>query len=368
MKKLILYVAAMIAALGAQAFKPEMERVKLSDGERVTARMCLPDSGVMKTIVVIVHGSGPNTYINKRQGFDYYDVLAEGFTERGVGFYTYNRRGVDMSGKAPMYDTVDRVKFEKYTPQMDAVDVESHVAAIKRDRRFRDCKILLYGISEGTMIAPLVVERGKVKVDGLLLHGYCNENMYDVMKWQNGGGVIRGFTLVMDRDDDGAISREEYEVPALEQYRAALLQDLPFDIFDVDGNGLWEAGDIGKMRMETIDKNIMDGIAAGDDTWIWDNYFRSTISWFRGHFRLEANKTRMLRLDLPIHIFHGTHDANVPVEGVYDIAERFRVCGKTNLTTHIFKRHNHDLNLEVWLRTKKYPEGLQKIFDTAAAI
>ncbi len=364
----VLCVTAMLTAMGAQALVPEMKSVKLSDGEVVDARLCLPDSGEMRTIVVVAHGSGPNTYINQRPGFNYYDVIADGFCEQGVGFYSYNRRGVTQGSNPPMYDSVDRVKFDKYTPQQDAVDIESHIAALKKDKRFRNCKILLYGLSEGTMVSSLVADRGNVRVDGLLLHGYANENMYDIIRWQNEGGVIRVFAQVMDSDGDGAISREEYYIPQLKPYRAAMFQDVPFDSLDVVRNGLFDAADISHTRMSTIHPKIMDGVAAGDDSWIWANYFRGTVAWLRSHFALEPNKTRMLRLDLPIHIFHGTHDGNVPVEGVYDIAERFRVCGKTNLTTHIFERHNHDLNFELWLATKKYPTGLQAIFDTAAEI
>jgi alpha-beta hydrolase superfamily lysophospholipase len=349
-----------------QNFKSEMTTIQLGDGERVTARMCLPDSGRVGTIVVIAHGSGPNTYLDKRPGFNYYDVLAEGFCERGVGFYTYNRRGVDMGEIVPMFDTVYREQYDKYTPLQEAVDIESHIAAIRKDKRFRNCKIVLYGISEGTIIAPLVAERDKVHVDGLLLHGYCNDNMYDIIRWQNEGGVIRMYTYVMDRNGDGAISRTEYEDPQLKHYRVALLQDTPFDSLDVIKDNVWNAHDIGKVRMAHIHQQIMDAVAAGDDSWIWDNYFRGTVAWLRGHFALEANKTQLLRLNLPIHIFHGTHDENVPVEGVYDIAERFRVCGKTNLSIHVFERHNHNLNFELWLRTKRHSEGTQAIFDTAA--
>jgi len=112
----------------------------------------------------------------------------------------------------------------------------------------------------------------------------------------------------------------------------------------------------------------MDAISRDDNKWISDDYMELTFNWFKAHFALEPNKTRLLRLDLPIYIFHGTHDANAPIEGVYDIQERFRVLGKTNLYCHIFEDHNHDLNFEKWLTEKVWAEGLQRIFDTSAEL
>ena len=102
--------------------------------------------------------------------------------------------------------------------------------------------------------------------------------------------------------------------------------------------------------------------------WIWNNYFRVTIGWLREHFALEPNKTQLLRVDIPKYVFHGKEDANVPVESVYDLEIRFRTCNKPNLKTFVFDKHNHDLNFQDWLKTKVYPEGLKKVFETSAEI
>jgi hypothetical protein len=83
---------------------------------------------------------------------------------------------------------------------------------------------------------------------------------------------------------------------------------------------------------------------------------------------LEPNKTRLLRVDTPIYVFHGKEDANVPVESVYDLEARFKACNRTNLKMFVFDRHNHDLNFQEWIATKKYSEGLQKLFEVSAEI
>ena len=110
----------------------------------------------------------------------------------------------------------------------------------------------------------------------------------------------------------------------------------------------------------------MLNVKQGNEDWIWDYYFRITVPWLQEHFSLEANKSRLTRLNLPIAIFHGERDANVPVEGVYDLDKRFRALGKTNLKTFVFENHNHDLNFMEWVNNNKIPAGIEKVLEVAA--
>ncbi len=370
MKKILCTLFILLLAGNLYPFETEMKTLRMTDGEELITRLCLPEEPV-QTIVVAVHGTGPHTYLNKRhESWSFYDVVAEGFCNQGLGFFTYNRRGVEMGEEPPMYHQIDSAKYLKYTPLAEAEDVESMIHALQADERFRSCQILLYGISEGTIIAPLVAQRARARVDGLLLHGYAHENMYDIIKWQNSGvGVTIMMNSFFDRNKDGAITPDEYEneehpIPA---YRKAFFQDLPFDSVDVVKDGRIDEKDFYVMRMK-FDTLLMQKIEEGDDYWIRKNYVPITTPWFRGHFELEPNKTRMLRLDLPIHVFHGAMDANVPVETVYDLQQRFRVMRKTNLTIHVFEDHNHDLNFEQWLKDKTYSPGYQKIFEMASEL
>ncbi len=348
----------------------EIKTIKLSDGEKTTARLCLPKDGQINTIVVAVHGTGPYTYLTQRQGFNYYDVLAEGFCEKGAGFFTYNRRGVNLGETAPWFDKVDSVKYAKYLPHTETVDIETMITFLKKDKRFKNCKIILYGMSEGTIIASMVAEREKVKIDALFLHGYAHENMFDIIKWQNTGeGVMILINSIFDKNEDKAVDREEYESDdsTISLYKGYLFQNSPFDSVDVVKDNVIDINDIRIMR-EPFQELLMTKIAENDGTWIWNNYVRVTIGWLREHFALEPNKTRLLRVDIPIYVFHGKEDANVPAESVYDLEVRFKTCDKSNLKTFVFDKHNHDLNFQDWLKTKEYPEGLKKVFETSTEI
>ena len=366
MKNLLFSVFFLMLSSALWAFQPEMKTITLNDGEKVLTRLCLPE-GPVKTIVFAIHGTGPNTYLNKRSGFNFYDVMAEGFCSQGVAFFSYNRRGVEVGDTAPRFDRIDSTKYAKYSPSTEAEDVERMVHVLKKDKRFKDCRIILYGMSEGTIIASMVAERKKVKVDALFLHGYANENMYDIIRWQNSGeGVLIMVNSIFDKDGDKSVSREEYESSdkVVAAYRKYLFQDLPFDTVDIVKDGRIDIKDIAPARLAFHD-TLMQHITAKDDAWISNHYFRITTAWCRECFALEANKTRLVRVNIPIHIFHGTTDAHVPIEGVYDLASRFKVCGKDNLTLHIFENHNHDLNFQDWLTQKKYSAGLKELFECA---
>lgn len=366
MKRIIISLLVLLLSSSTFAFIPEIKTISLNDGEIIEARLCLPENEV-KTIVFCIAGTGSTTYLTKRAAFNYFDELANGFCNEGIAFFTYNRRGCKTNEIPPLFVEVDSVKYAKYTPIQEAEDIEEMISFIQRDSRFADCKVLLYGISEGTIIASLVAERKVVPVYALLLHGYAHENMYDIILWQNKGhGVMIIANSVFDKDGDKAISKEEYETEDEKnaRYKTYMFHNMPFDSLDVIKNGFIDIHDIEKMRMP-FHEELIKRVTNNDWLWIRSNYFNITPQWFKSHFRLEPNKTRLLRLNIPIHIFHGTEDASVPVESVYDLQARFGVCNKTNLTIHVLENHNHDLNFQDWLTHKKWSEGFSQLFSTA---
>lgn len=366
MKQIIIILSILLISIDAFAFTPEIKTISLNDGEVIEARLCLPESEV-KTIVFCISGTGPATYLTKRPTFNFFDELASGFCKEGIALFTYNRRGCEPGDTPPLFVEVDSAKYAKYTPVQEAEDVEAMISFLRKDKRFAGCKILLYGLSEGTIIASLVADRKVAGIDGLLLHGYAHENMYDIIRWQDeGNGIMRMANSIFDIDGDKGISRKEYESEkeTIVKHRAYLFHDMPFDSLDVVKNGGIDIHDIAKMRLP-FHEELMKRVAANDWFWIRSNYFNITPQWFKKHFELEANKTRLVRLDIPIHIFHGTEDANVPVESVYDLQERFEVCNKRNLTIHVLEKHDHDLNFADWLIHKEWSEGFQQLFNCA---
>ena len=348
---------------------------QLWDGENTKGRLSFPsDMKEVPYLVVYIHGTGPGTYLDKRnmggKEFNYYDVFADKFGQQGVGFLSYNRRGVTISDEPPMYNAVDSVKFKKYLPMNEAKDVESIIAQVKQRKGFKNTKIILLGWSEGTIIATLIAERKKVNISALLLCGYANESMYDIIAWQySGKSSMLTVCKCFDLNDDGVISREEYEsMEKMAQHcRTTIFGNTDFGVLDQTKDSIIDHRDF-KVLVEASFKTILEMAKKGNNAWIWKNYFQITSEWMKAHFQLEANKTRMLRLDLPVYIFQGMEDASTPVEGAMDIKERFEYMGKNNLSVQTFDGHDHDLNYTHWLKTGELSKGMKAIFDATKEI
>lgn len=187
MKKILIILIA--AFFSTCIFSEEIFKVRLSDGESIIGRLKLPsDKDKIPLLVVFVHGAGPNTYLNKRKigntEFNYFDLYADEFIKRGIGFFTYNRRGIEIGNAPPCYDKIDSAKYSKYLPITEAEDIEAIISKLKHDERFLNSKIALLGCSEGTIIASMVADRKVEKIDALLLFGYANDNLFDIIKWQ----------------------------------------------------------------------------------------------------------------------------------------------------------------------------------------
>ena len=352
-------------------YPSEIISFPLFDGETLTGKLYLPNQEKIRCVVIFVHGTGPGTYLNRRKAgrvvFNYFDLLAEPFNEKGIAFFSHNKRGVEMAETPPTYETVDREKFKKVVPGVEAKDLATMVDFFGKDERLKDAKIILFGWSEGSVLASLVAEQRPNDIDAIFLAGYAHENMWDIIKWQfSGHASMLAINPVFDTNGSGDISQEEYESEEDRQtrYRNSAMKRTPFKALDANSNSKIEAIDFG-MRIDPIYQNLLRKIEAEDDDWIWKNYFRISSAWLREHFALEANKTRLLRLDLPIFVFHGTEDPDVSVEGVYDLEKRFAALGKTNLKTFVFEGHEHNLNFLDWPMKYEISEGIQKIYEVA---
>ncbi|MGD0263163.1 MAG: alpha/beta fold hydrolase [Verrucomicrobiota bacterium] len=361
-----------LAFWGIPVSAGEMVKLKLSDGEMLTGKLELPaDSSHIQRLIVYIPGTGPRTYLTRRKignlEFNYYDLFTQELTKRGVAFFTYNKRGCDVGDTPPNYETIDREKFAKVVPSREVPDLNSVIAFLKADKRLREAKIALLGWSEGTILAAMAAEQNK-DVEALLLAGYVNDNLFDVIKWQNSGASsMVNLRRYFRPNRDQVITREEYESTSAEAATGRkALRGASFEQLDRNKDGKLTAEDFAILNGPRYAR-IMEAVQKNDDEWIWNNYFHVTTAWLNAHFKLEPNKTRLLRLTIPIFIFHGDEDGDTSVEGVYDIRSRFADAKKANLHCFVFKHHDHDLYYMEWPLKKVISEGLQKLFETSAA-
>lgn len=344
----------------------EIITITAHDGLKFEGKLRLPEGETSDKLVIYINGSGPNTYDNKRQAgditFNYHDLFAEQFTQKGIAYFSYNTRGVTVGNEAPYFAEIDEAAYQSYLPLNQVKDVEAIIRDLKTDSRLQNAKVILLGWSEGTMIAPLVALSGEVQVDALFLAGYCNETMADILEWQlTGGSSMVNVGTYLDSDGDGTVTKAEYDADPFQ----VTAQFGAFEEMDVNSDGEINQKDFEQMLKDTHDETFraFDG---GDDAWLKENYgVRLTSAWFQAHREIPPNRETMPQLTLPIYIFQGTIDANVPVEQSRDIAEAFRTAGKTNLHFLEFEMHDHDLNYILYPISGTISEGLQAIFDTA---
>lgn len=347
----------------------EIITITAHDGLTFEGKLRIPEGKTADKLVIYINGSGPNTYDNKRQAgdltFNYHDLFAEQFTQEGIAYFSYNTRGVTVGNEAPYFAEIDEAAYQSYLPLNQVKDVEAIIRHLKADSRLQNAKVILLGWSEGTMIAPLVALGGEVQVDALLLAGYCNETMADILEWQlTGGSSMVNIGAYLDSDGDGSVTKAEYDADPFQ----VTAQFGTFDELDVNSDG-----EINKKDFEQMLKDIHDetfrAFDGGDDAWLKENYgVRLTSAWFLAHREIPPNRETMQQLTLPIYIFQGTIDANVPVEQSREIAEAFQTAGKTNLHLLEFEMHDHDLNYILYPLSGTISEGLQAIFDTAKGL
>lgn len=351
-------------------FASEIIKVESFDGVELIGKLDLPeDSDNVKAVVIFVPGTGPCTYDNHRKfaeyEFNYFDLFAQEFTGRGVGFFRYSTRGTEMADIPPYFEKVDIDLYSKHLPSNHVRDVESIVKHLKGIEGLEDAKVILLGWSEGTIISPMVVERNQVEVDALFLAGYVHRNMYEIIKWQlTGGSSMVFYRKYFDTDQDGAISKEELEEDP-NNIAQSVLQGMNFSQLDPNQDEMLTAEDFAILLAGRY-QQVLNAFEEENDEWIWNNYFRITSAWYQEHLELKPNKERLLDLDLPIYIFHGVDDQNTPVEDAIEIKHMFEELNKDNLTAYIFENHDHDLNYMDWIYNRSISEGLNEIFSAAS--
>jgi pimeloyl-ACP methyl ester carboxylesterase len=232
---------------------------------------------------------------------------------------------------------------------------------LKNDKRLTSSKFILLGKSSGSIIASLVVDRQSVPVDALFLSGTPSEDLYTTMIWQNSGeSVMITFRKFFDTNKDNKIQESEYTNG--DPRAVARVGGQKFAELDVDRDSVLTTEDF-RLIMQPRLKQIISAIDNKDDEWIWNNYFRVGTKWIAEHQTIEPNKKRLLRLDIPIFIFHGVNDNHCPVDGILQIQKTAQELKKENIRVFVFPSHDHSLEFLFWAIRNSMPDGLKTLFD-----
>jgi hypothetical protein len=258
--------------------------IKTRDGYIFKGRLSLPEGGGnISKLVIFIAGAGPTTYnttYDTTLGKNFYEI----YNDKGIAFFSYNTRGVDITDEPPFVKIVNDEEYRTYFPSNSVEDIYDIIKIIKTDERLKDCKVLLNGWSEGAAIAPLFAAKYPDMADALFLCGYSSMNLKEMQKSQ---------------------------------------------LSKMDGG-------------DTLLNDCYNAMNRKDGDWFLKN-MGVTLEWYLDSIELQCNNDLMPALDLPIYIFHGASDGFCDVRGVYEIRNLFSKRGKNNLTVNVFDNHGHGL-------------------------
>lgn len=289
-------------------------QVKAHDNYKLEVKIDYP--GKSDGIVIFCHGSGPNTYDNPREiegkHFNYFDLFADEFCRRSLAFCRWNTRGCAVSNHPPDFVAIDRARYETYCPATSG-------------------------------------------------------NMRDTLNWQlSGGSSMVNMCKYFDCREKGFIEKEDF-VRDKYNVRPTLFQDIPFETLDIDGDGKLTQHDFA-LQLAEYKREVFEAIERNDDTWLRENYpVQITSKWCKEHFALPNVSAMLSRLSVPIYIFQGEDDANVPITEIHHIHDDFHQAGKSNLRIFTFPKHDHDLNYLHYIFNGVLSEGLHCVFEVAQA-
>jgi len=364
-KMIILLILLTLGSYSLQA--QEFIQIPSFDKVIIEGRLNIPSNGYKNTIVIDFPSSGPQTYENMRKigrntVFKYHDYFQNEFAKRGIAYFSCSTRyTLPDSTNPPYYDKVEKEKFFSYTPLVKVKDLEEIINFLKKDERLASSKFIILGFSEGALLATLAAERMKVSVDALFLAGAPADDVYTTMLWQlSGASSMINFRKFFDANKDDIIQKSEYE--NADPRAIARVGGKKFEELDMQEDSVLTAEDF-RIILEPNRKQILDAIELDDNEWIWSNYFRVGTQWIKEHRNIEPNSTRILKLDLPVYLFHGSDDANCRVEGIIQIHKNAKELNKQNIHVFIFPDHDHSLEFISWVVRKTLPEGLKTLFE-----
>lgn len=341
---------------------------KSHDGLKMLGKLTVPWPSKLKAVVVYVQTAEGMTVDMKRPNgrggtFNYFDLYREKLPEMGVGFFSYEGRGIRMGPNPPRYEAIDRSEYDTSSLDNKVRDALSAVDQVRRQTKLPARRVFLMGASEGTLIAAEAASRSREKLGGLILYGVITSNMRETFKYINTGGAFITYREAFDTDGDGKVSRAEYEAD-VHKLRETRLKGVPFETFDRNGDGYFTVEDmavLAKPMLDALDKEdyaVLDAWASGPAPAV-----SLPKGWFKDHFAHAPIWTFLSKLDIPVGCFHGDHDAMVPMEGLKKMEEQARASHRDKMEFHYFKGLDHSLNIGLYFVRDTMPEGHKAIFE-----
>ena len=348
-------------------------RFSAADGTPLEAKLSLPaDAKGPVPVVFYLHGAGPRTVDNAIQYRDaagqlgvykYYDFHAGELARRGVAFFRMSKRGCasEPSGRP----TIDRSVFSKAIPSVLLDDYSKALDALRQRSEIDPGRMVLMGSSEGTRLAPQLAARSPKGLLGLVLMSYQSVNQRETVVWQNTVGPWRNVQKLIPAAGDGNLTRAEYD--AALKSNPALAKMLPFGSVDSDADGVMTIDELSRVTRARLDF-ILKALDDRNDDFFWQSLLNLSSGYLLDDWNGEPTSVALLKLTMPVSIFHGDVDGTTSVEGVRETEAAFKRAGRTDVVIRTYPDHDHDLNWTVETAGTGGTAPFQDAFTYAASL
>ena len=340
---------------------------KSHDGYDMLGKLTVSYGAAPKMIVLYVQTAEGMTVDMKRplgggKTFNYFDLYREKLPPMGVGFVSYEGRGIKMGDKPPRYEEIDRTIYDTSTLENKVRDVLSAIETVRKQPGLEKARIYLMGASEGTLLCAQAAAAKPNEVAGLILYGVMTDTMRGTFRYIMSDGGFLVYRQSFDTDKDVRVSKAEFEADP-RKYRANVLKGAGFDVLDKNNDGFFTVDDfmvLTKVYLDAIDQENYSVL----DAW---SKVGSAVSlpkdWFKNHFAQKPMWEFLKTLDIPVGCFHGDQDAMVPVGGLRKLEETAKAAGKKRMEFHYFEGLDHSLNIGLYFVRGEMPAGHKAIFE-----
>lgn len=341
-----------------------------ADGTPLIGKLTVP-AGLAGPVPVVfyLHGAGPRTYdhaVRYRQAngevatVNYYDSHAHPLAEGGVAFFRISKRGcsADASGRP----VVDRAIFSAATPDVLLNDYAAALEVLRKRPEIDPSRIVLFGSSEGTRLAPRLAQRAPQGIRGLVLTSYAGDNTRKTVEWQNSLGPWRNLAALVSAAGDGRLTRAEYD--AAVATNASLTQQVPFAAVDGDKDNVLLPEELARVLVPRL-QAIVQAVETRNEDFLWQNLLNLSSAYLLAEWDGPPTHEFLLPLDIPVVIVHGALDGTTRVEAVEETAAVFKAAGKSNLTVRVFPGLDHNLGWTPQASANGGSDALREAFKAA---
>jgi len=340
---------------------------KSHDGHEMLGKLVLPEAAAPRAIVIYVQTAEGATVDQKRplgkgKTFNYFDLYREMLPPKGIGFFSYEGRGIRMGDQLPRFEKIDREVFNTGTLDNKVKDVISAINTVHEQERCKGAPILLMGASEGTLLAAEAASRQPDKVSGLVLYGLLATNLRENFKYIMSDGAFLTYRFHFDTNKDGTITKDEFEKDP-HNYRAKVLRNAEFDVFDRDSDGAFSLRDmtvLTKRYLDAVDNDQFEVLQAWAKT---SAAVAVPDKWFEDHFAHQPIWDFLSQIDIPVGCFHGAMDRSAPIAAVRALEKKAKSAKKTKMKFVYFDDLDHTLNIARYFAARELPAGHKAIFQ-----